>query len=78
MRHKQKGETLLESLAGLIASLVVLAIALALSVALSSWSCGNRWADSGLKSRYKFGSGCQVQRANGSWVPERTLRDVSL
>lgn len=40
--------------------------------------CPKKWERSGMKAEFFFGSGCLVQRKDGTWVPEKVLRDVSL
>jgi hypothetical protein len=60
-----------------ITYLLLVGAVIPISIAIGAWSCGNRWADSGMKSRWQFGAGCQVQRKNGTWVPEKMLRDIS-
>lgn len=36
--------------------------------------CGLRWKDSGMQSRYETHVGCKVQRKDGTWVPEKSLK----
>jgi len=60
---------------GLAALVVVVTALLAIALGFSAWTCGNRWEDSGMASRWKFGSGCQVQH-QGNWIPEERYRVV--
>jgi hypothetical protein len=69
MKHKQKGNI------ELIGSLVVIAVVMAGGFIFSSISCGNRWSDSGLLSRYGFTTGCMVKH-KGAWIPEDRYRAV--
>lgn len=41
------------------------------------WTCEQRWAASGMASRYTVGAGCKVQRKDGTWVPDSMVREVS-
>lgn len=50
----------------------------AIMTAISGYTCSQRWAESGTESRFKITTGCQVQRANGTWVSESIIRDVDL
>jgi hypothetical protein len=47
-------------------------------VALNAWQCEERWIGSGYTSKYTFATGCRIQRADGTWVPEKNLRDINL
>lgn len=38
--------------------------------------CADRWARSGTQAEYQFGAGCMVQRTDGTWVPERAVRNA--
>ncbi len=63
------------------AEIVVIIIAI-VALLFISWvvrvvGCDNRWEESGYKSKYGITSGCMVQRTNGTWVPEKMLRDVN-
>ena len=43
---------------------------------VSEYQCKERWKDSGQRSRFDWTVGCYVQRKDGSWVPERVIREV--
>lgn len=45
-------------------------------IGLESYGCRSRWADSGVKSDYRLPGGCMVQRKDGTWWPEKAIRDV--
>lgn len=45
-------------------------------IGLEVYACHSRWADSGVKSEYRMPGGCMVQRKDGTWWPEKTIRDV--
>lgn len=45
-------------------------------IGLEAYGCHSRWADSGIKSDYRLPSGCMVQRKDGTWWPEKAIRDV--
>lgn len=40
--------------------------------------CPQQWAKSGLSAEYYFGTGCMVKRKDGTIVPAKAIRDVSL
>lgn len=44
--------------------------------ALNSYSCSARWEKSGLQTSWGFLQGCQVQQKDGTWIPERVLRQI--
>ena len=46
------------------------------TIGLEAYGCRSRWADSGVKSDYRLPGGCMVQRKDGTWWPEKTIRDV--
>lgn len=74
MKSKQHGELLVD----FVITLVLLIIVAVISVAWSSYQCGVKWEDSGMKSEYRIGAGCMVQRPDGKWLPASSLRDTSL
>lgn len=45
-------------------------------IGLEAYGCRSRWADSGIKSDYRLPGGCMVQRKDGTWWPEKAIRDV--
>lgn len=45
-------------------------------IGLEAYGCRSRWADSGVKSDYRLPGGCMVQRKDGTWWPEKAIRDV--
>ena len=40
-------------------------------------ACASKWEGSGMKSKWGVLSGCMVQRKDGTWIPEKNMRDVS-
>ncbi len=42
---------------------------------LQEWRCTTKWEDSGMDSRFKFQAGCQIQREDGTWIPEENFRE---
>lgn len=64
-----------EDVIGVILFVVFVIGFAAICFSIASWTCGNRWEDSGMPSRWKFGSGCQVQY-QGKWIPENRYRVV--
>lgn len=72
--NRNRGSSSFEALEILLTIFMVMLIFWA--VFGNVWSCGWRWEDSGYKSRWSFGVGCQVQRKDGTWVPESTMREV--
>lgn len=65
------------------ASFVILGIAafcgllFALAYGMASMACHARWAQSGQKTNYVVPGGCLVQRKDGTYVPEKAIREVS-
>lgn len=70
-RNKQTGD------AEIWMMVVVLIALLTISWIVNVVGCTNRWEETGYKSKYGITSGCMVQRTNGTWVPEKMLRDVN-
>ena len=62
----------------LSAAIVLVVFGSALGIAAAKIQCTSQWAESGHPSRYDYLGGCMVQRANGTWVPARAIRDISL
>jgi len=61
----------------LIFSLIVMAFVLAGYVIFGAWQCSAQWKHSGLESSYGPIKGCMVKRKDGTWVPEKALRDLT-
>jgi hypothetical protein len=61
----------------LIAFLIVAALYVGITYVSGTVSCGNRWERSGHNSEYGLFQGCLVERADGTWIPEDAVRDVS-
>lgn len=40
-------------------------------------ACTSKWEGSGMNSKWGALSGCMVQRKDGTWIPEKNMRDVS-
>jgi hypothetical protein len=38
--------------------------------------CEARWRDSGMAWRHSFAGGCQVQRIDGTWIPDDRYRET--
>ena len=58
--------------------LYALAFGVAVSIALNASDlanahCSNKWKDSGLSTRYAWGTGCMVE-VDGHWVPEANVQ----
>lgn len=62
----------------IVVMLVLFAFFSVVGFAWNSYACSARWSASGVKAEYRLGAGCTVQRKDGSWLPERALRDVTL
>lgn len=74
MKHKQRGSSGIE----LIVSIALLAIILVIMTLIGIYQCGVQWQGSGLKSEYRIGAGCMVQKKDGRWLPAKTLRDTDI
>lgn len=61
---------------GLVLLLAAVALIILGVIGLEAYGCRSRWADSGVKSDYRLPGGCMVQRKDGTWWPEKTIRDV--
>lgn len=61
---------------GLVLLLAAVALIILGVIGLEAYGCRSRWADSGVKSEYRLPGGCMVQRKDGTWWPEKTIRDV--
>lgn len=72
-RRLQRGSSSAEFLVFAVIVVVVLLGA----YAAFAHSCSERWADSGLRSEFRFSAGCMVQK-DGRWLPESALREVGL
>ena len=48
-------------------------MAIKLGYEITNARCANQWIDSGLSTRFAFGSGYMVE-INGQWVPEANVR----
>ena len=60
----------------------VMAIVMVLAVyGIAGWfaayQCESAWARSGLKSDWGPVQGCLVQRKDGTWVPDKMIRDIT-
>ena len=45
-------------------------------IGLEAYGCRSRWSESGVRSDYRLPGGCMVQRKDGTWWPEKAIRDV--
>lgn len=61
----------------IVAVLVLLAAIFGVSKWSESVSCSSRWEDSRHAVRWGLMSGCQIQLADGSWVPSSAYREVA-
>lgn len=61
---------------GLVLLLAAMALIILGVIGLEAYGCRSRWADSGIKSDYRLPGGCMVQRKDGTWWPEKAIRDV--
>ena len=59
-------------------SIALLLIIGAIAFAVNSWQCSSQWADSGLQSSFKLGSGCRVKLPDGRWLPADRVREVEI
>lgn len=53
---------------------VVLVIVFSLVNVASRYECENKWASSGLATRYQFIGGCLVEASPGHFIPEGAYR----
>lgn len=60
----------------MLIALVVLLLSTA--AAISAATCNAKWSGSGHETRWGPIQGCQVQRADGRWIPSSALRDIDL
>lgn len=65
-----------ELLALVALAVVVVVLCFAAMLWVNAWSCNSRWKDSGIKSRHSLGGGCQIQRKDGTWIPDKVVREV--
>lgn len=73
---KQAGRIDAGDLAGVIVLVAIAGAVIAGVIGLEAYGCNSRWADSGIKSDYRLPGGCMVQRKDGTWWPEKAIRDV--
>jgi hypothetical protein len=66
-----------------IANIIVVSLGIALIavlVGVGSWwkvyTCNARWESSGMKSEYRFVTGCMVEVTPGKLIPEEKYRAV--
>ena len=59
-----------------LALLGALALSFVIAASASYFGCFGQWSDSGMPVRWKVIGGCQVQRADGTWIPTNALRDL--
>lgn len=55
----------------------VLAVCVGGVMLLDSSTCAGRWEKSGMASSWGPLQGCLVQRKDGTWVPDKTLRQFA-
>lgn len=61
---------------GLVLLLAAMALIILGVIGLEAYGCRSRWSESGVRSDYRLPGGCMVQRKDGTWWPEKTIRDV--
>jgi len=66
-----------EAVFGFVILFLVIAL-LGASVITPFYSCPAKWEASGLSAEFKVLSGCMVKRKDGTIVPEKAIRDISL
>lgn len=57
----------------LVAAVVLIIVSV---IGLEAYGCRSRWSESGVKSDYRLPGGCMVQRKDGTWWPEKAIRDI--
>lgn len=72
----QLGRVDFSDLIGIVILVAVFALIIVGVIGLEAYGCRSRWSDSGVKSDYRLPGGCMVQRKDGTWWPEKTIRDV--
>lgn len=78
MKTRQRGGAGVDLLLGLVAIAFVFAVAVCVDWVAGSVSCGSRWGDSGLRSKYSPLSGCLVRLSDGRWLPEDRVREIDV
>ena len=68
---------LLEKIAAAVIFLAVMAIIIGGALWVGSLQCEAAWKQSGLATDWGPIQGCLVQRKDGTWVPSRTIREMS-
>jgi hypothetical protein len=58
------------------AILTALAVLIGIGTWLGKRECETRWADSGMAVRWGFFEGCQLRKADGTWIPSSVYREV--
>lgn len=61
---------------GLVLLLAAMALIILGVIGLEAYGCRSRWSESGVRSDYRLPGGCMVQRKDGTWWPEKAIRDV--
>lgn len=76
-KHRtQLGRIDFGDLIGIIILVAVVVLIIVSVIGLEAYGCRSRWADSGVKSDYRLPGGCMVQRKDGTWWPEKAIRDI--
>lgn len=76
-KHRtQLGRVRTQDVVFIVAMVAAVALIIYGVIGLESYGCHSRWADSGIKSDYRLPGGCMVQRKDGTWWPEKAIRDV--
>lgn len=75
-RKKQAGYVDATDVLGILLLVAAVVVMILGVIGLEAYGCRSRWADSGIKSDYRLPGGCMVQRKDGTWWPEKAIRDV--
>jgi len=43
---------------------------------IGTWQCQAKWGRSGMATEFGVLSGCQIKRADGTWIPADSYREV--
>lgn len=47
------------------------------AASFDAWMCHNKWADSGMQSRWNWTTNCQISPDGARWIPEERYREVN-
>lgn len=43
---------------------------------VSAYQCHEKWKHSGMIPHFSMPAGCQLEKADGTWIPEASYREV--